>query len=212
MSSPLSAWSPRDTASSTAASSPSPSRSIGTFHWCLPSRKRSGVPNRAEICWLAWPASSPPTLIPAMRTPFSIVRGEPAEGAIATAAKRTRTSESAARFQSAIRTNEVATLFTTWILRSFEYLNRYAGRRKTVTAFPARQAGLVTAPASEVGQRLPGLRHELPVVAPVPQRQLQNAKGVVVADLAVRLRRRARERVVNPSAGADHELRHTAIE
>ena len=46
-----------------------------------------------------------------MRTPFGIVRGEPAEGAIATAAARKSTSERTARFQSAIRTKEAATRF-----------------------------------------------------------------------------------------------------
>ena len=76
-----------------------------------PSRKRSGTAKRAEICWRACPASSPLTLIPEMRAPVGIVRGEPAEGAIATAAKSTSTSARTARFQSAIRTKETATRF-----------------------------------------------------------------------------------------------------
>ena len=49
--------------------------------------------------------------MPEMRAPVGIVRGEPAEGAIATAAKSTSTSARTARFQSAILTKETATRF-----------------------------------------------------------------------------------------------------
>ena len=51
-------------------------------------------------------------LTPATLTPRAIVRCGPADGASATAAERTRTNASTARFQSAMRTNEAAARFT----------------------------------------------------------------------------------------------------
>ena len=72
---------------------------------------------RAPICCFACPASSPETLTPAIRTPFGIRFDGPAEGASAIAAQRTSSVDSAARFQSDMRTNEAATRFTSQMVR-----------------------------------------------------------------------------------------------
>src|SRR4029077_15929694 len=115
MSPPLRAPFALDTASPTSAFIPSVSGE--TTQCSRANLKRSGVAKRAPICWFACPASSPETLTPAIRTPFGIRFDGPAEGASAIAAHSTSSVESAARFQSDIRTKEEATRFTSQMLR-----------------------------------------------------------------------------------------------
>ena len=64
--------------------------------------------------------------------------------------------------------------------------------------------------APRVGERLAGLRHELPVVSVGPQRQLQDAVGVVVPRLAVRHYGRP-EPAKADAARADGELPDASV-
>src|SRR2546425_11848854 len=68
---------------------------------------------------------------------------------------------------------------------------------------------LVAAAGAAVGERLPRLGNELPVVAARVERQLEDAERVPVAHLTVRLRG-TRDRVVVLAAGADDELANAA--
>src|SRR5215207_8455385 len=76
-----------------------------------------------------------------------------------------------------------------------------AGRRR-------RWSG-VTGLGPSVGEDPASLRHELPVVVVRTKRQLEDAEGVVVPDLAVRLDRS--ERVVTVAAHSDDELTDTVL-
>src|SRR5688500_6875224 len=111
MLSPLLARSAFETASP--AEMAMPKREVGALQRRVRMRKRSGAEYRAITCWRACSESRPPMFTPAIFTPWAIVFGGPAEGAIATAANSTSTSDRTARFQSAIRTKEEAARFTT---------------------------------------------------------------------------------------------------
>src|SRR3954471_8729034 len=115
MSSPLFDACARETAALTSARMPRRSGETDQTRWSK--RKRSGVSYRAEICCRACPVSRPETFTPEMRTPFGMRFEGPVEGASAIAAQSTSTNASAPRFQSDIRTNDVAALFTSRMLR-----------------------------------------------------------------------------------------------
>ena len=124
-----------------------PRRSVGTLQRWSRIRKRNGAENRAMTCCLACSESRPVMLTPAIFTPCSIVRRDPTDGATATAANRTSTSASAARFQRAMPTSEAAACFTFLMLRPETLAARFPGLRIHAVGSVREAATSVTRPS-----------------------------------------------------------------